>query len=62
MDGSEREAELTSIFISYTSCSHSVPFRLPYPTRVDPFGTIPAEKGVGNGGKESKRPKRRRST
>ena len=62
MDGREREAELTSLFISCTSCSHSLPFRLPYPTRVVPFGTIPDEKGVGNEGKESKRAKRRRRT
>ncbi len=69
MQGSEREAgigtqrtELTSLFISYTSCSPSLPFQLPYPTRVDPFGTIQVEKGVGNGRKESKRGKRRRRT
>ncbi len=55
MNGSEREAELTSLFISYASCSTSLPFRLPYPTRVIPFRTIPDEKGVGNGGKQSKR-------
>ena len=69
MEGSEREAgiatprtELTSLFFSYTSSSPSLPFRLPYPARMDPFGTIPDEKGVGNGGKESKRGKRRRRT
>ena len=69
MEGSEREAgigtrrrELTSIYISYTSCSPTLLFRLPYATRVAPFGTIQVEKGVGNGGKESKRGKRRRRT
>ncbi len=49
-------------FFSYTSCSPSLPFRLPYPTRVDPFGIIQLEKGVGNGVKESKRRKRGRSS
>ena len=31
------------------------------PAGVVPFGIIPDEKGVGNGGKESKRGKRRRT-
>ena len=66
MEGSEWErkarTELASLFISCTSCSPSLPIQLPYPTRVDPFGTIPDEKEVGNGGKESKRGKRRRRT
>ena len=62
MEVGETEASLytPSLFFSYTSCSPSLPFRLPYPTRVGPFGTTPDEKGVGNGGKESKRGKRRR--
>ena len=66
MEGSEWErkarTEITSLFFSCTSRSPSLPFQLPYPTRVDPFGTIQVEKGVGNEGKERKRGKRRRRT
>ncbi len=58
----EADEEFAPIFISYTSVSPSLPFRLPYPSRVGIFGTIPDENGVGSGGKESKRGKRRRRT